>query len=114
MLTSALADRVVESSDTVGTGAMTLLGAVARFQSFADAGLAGKQVEYTIAHRAAGEWETGVGTFTAPDQLTRTRVKTSSAGGALVNFSTGTKDVFVALPSQRGSTARDVFLAASL
>jgi hypothetical protein len=114
VLTPALADRVVETTDTVGTGALTLNGAVARFQSFATAGLVGKQVEYTIAHKLANEWETGVGTVSSGTVLTRDRVKSSSSGGSAVTFSAGTKDVFVALPSQRGTTTRDAFLAASL
>lgn len=114
MLTPAIADRVAESSTTTGTGTLTLAGANARFRSFATAGLNGREVEYVIAHRTLDEWEVGVGTFTAPTTLTRTRVKSSSAGGALVTLSAGTKDVFIAVPSQRGSTAAQVFLAASL
>lgn len=116
MLTPAIADRVAESTTTTGTGTVSLDGAQTRFRSFATAGLTGREVEYTIAHRSLDEWEVGVGVFTtgAPGTLSRTRVKSSSAGGSLVTFSAGTKDVFIAMPSQRGSTAARIYLAASL
>jgi hypothetical protein len=116
VLTPAIADRVAESTTSTGTGTVNLDGAQTRFRSFATAGLTGREVEYTIAHRTLGEWEVGVGVFTTgtPGTLTRTRVKSSSAGGSLVTFSAGTKDVFIAMPSQRGSTASQVFLASSL
>lgn len=115
MLTPAIADRVAETTTTTGTGTLTLDGAQSRFRGFATAGMNGREVEYTIAHRTLDEWEVGVGTFTtAGATLTRTRVKSSSAGGSAVTFSAGTKDVFIAMPSQRGSTAAQVFLAASL
>lgn len=116
MLTPAIADRVAESTTSTGTGTVNLDGAQTRFRSFSSAGMAGKEVEYTIAHRGVDEWEVGVGTFTtgSPNTLSRTRVKSSSNGGALVSFTAGTKDVFIAMPSQRGSTATQLFLAASL
>lgn len=113
MLTPAIADRVAETTTTTGTGTLTLAGAQTRFRSFLDGIGSGRSVEYTVVSRDANEWEVGVGTFTAPNQLTRDRVKSSSAGGALVSFVAGTKDVFVALPSQRGISAATHFLVSS-
>lgn len=116
MQTPAIADRVQETTTTSGTGPVSLAGALVRFRRFSAAFGSGRLVEYTIAHRTLDEWEVGVGTITAgsPDTLTRTRVKSSSNGGALVNFSSGTKDVFCAIPARRGTTAPQVYLAASL
>lgn len=97
-----LADRVRETTDTTGTGAVTLDGAVTAFQTF----LAGigdaNQTYYTISAQLLNEWEVGIGTYTAStDTLSRDTVLSSSNAGALVNFSVGTKDVFVTQPAER-------------
>jgi hypothetical protein len=47
------------------------------------------------------EWEVGIGTFTAPATLSRDTVLESSAAGALVTFTAGTKDVFVTYPAEK-------------
>lgn len=92
-----LADRVKETTSTTGTGSMTLLGAATGFQSFNTAfpaaGSAGQMVGYCIA--GTSEWEVGKGLFIAPSTLQRLVVRSSSNAGNLVNFSAGTKDVFV-------------------
>lgn len=96
-----LKDRVKEVTSVTSTGTATLLGAVVGFQTFNTAIPTGSTVYYCIASQSVSEWEVGVGTFTAPDQLSRDTVYSSSAAGALVNFSAGTKDVFVTYPSER-------------
>jgi hypothetical protein len=58
-------------------------------------------VYYCIAGQGSNEWEVGLGTFTAPDTLSRDTIYESSAGGALVTFTAGTKDVFVTYPAER-------------
>jgi hypothetical protein len=58
-------------------------------------------VYYCIAAQGVSEWEVGVGTFTAPDSLSRDTVLESSAAGALVTFTAGTKDVFVTYPAEK-------------
>jgi hypothetical protein len=58
-------------------------------------------VYYCIAGQGSNEWEVGVGTFTAPDTLSRDTVLESSAAGALVTFTAGTKDVFVTYPAEK-------------
>lgn len=103
----SIADRVRETTTTTGTGTITLAGAVPGFISFNTAfpGTS-TQVYYTISAVSPGEWETGIGTFTnSGTTLSRTTVLSSSNGGSLVNFSAGTKDVFVTLPA---SPARDL------
>jgi len=94
-----LADRVNETTTTTGTGTVTLLGAVTGYQSFAVIGNA-NTTYYTIASQTLSEWEVGIGTYTSSGTtLARTTVLSSSNSGSLVNFSAGTKNVFVTYPS---------------
>lgn len=96
-----IADRVQETTTTAGTGTITLAGASTGFQSFSAIGN-GNNTYYTIAGRTTSEWEVGIGTYTASGTtLSRDTVLSSSNSGNLVNFSAGTKDVFVTPPSSR-------------
>ena len=96
-----LADRVKETTTTTGTGTVTLLGASTGFQSFAAVGDA-NTTYYTIAGQTTSEWEVGIGTYASSGTtLARTVVLSSSNSGSAVNFSAGTKDVFVTYPSER-------------
>ena len=89
------ADRCKETTTSTGTGAITLLGAVSQFQSFATAfGASPILVQYAIVGQGGTEWEVGVGAFDGTTGLTRDRVRSSSNANALVSFSAGTKDVF--------------------
>ena len=92
-----LADRVQETTTTTGTGTVTLAGATSGFQSFAAVG-DGNSTYYTIA--GGSEWEVGIGTYTlSGTTLSRTTILSSSNSGSLVNFSAGTKSVFVTYPA---------------
>lgn len=96
-----LADRVRETTTTTGTGTVTLAGAVTGFQTFAAIGN-GNITYYTIAGQGTSEWEVGIGTYTsAGTTLSRDTVLASSASGAKVSFSAGTKDVFCDYPAGR-------------
>ena len=96
-----LADRVKETTTTTGTGSVTLLGASTGYQSFSAIGN-GNSTYYTIAGQTGSEWEVGIGTYTSSGTtLSRTTVLSSSNSGSLVNFSAGTKDVFVTQPAER-------------
>ena len=103
MSSIVLADRVQETSTTTGTGTLDLDGAVTGYQGFVAGAGDTSYIPYTIVGQAgggaAGEWECGYGTVTdaAPDTLSRTTVVSSSNSGSLVNFSAGTKDVFLTL-----------------
>ena len=100
-----VADRVKETTTTAGTGTITLAGAATGFQSFAAIGN-GNTTYYTIAGQGTSEWEVGIGTYTSSGTtLSRDTVLASSASGAKVTFSAGTKDVFVAYPAERSSFA---------
>jgi hypothetical protein len=94
-----LADRVKETTTTTGTGTVTLGGASTGFQSFAVVGN-GNTTHYCIAGQGTAEWEVGVGTYTSSGTtLARTTILASSNAGSAVNFSAGTKDVFVTYPA---------------
>jgi hypothetical protein len=99
-----LKDRVKETSAVVGTGPATLLGAETGYQSFAVIG-DGNTCYYTIQNTDSGfegEWEAGIGTYTASGTtLSRDTVLSSSNSGSLVVFSAGTKTVFVTYPAER-------------
>ena len=96
-----IADRVQETTTTTGTGTVTLAGAVTGFQSFSAIGN-GNTTFYTIADQSGFNWEVGVGTYTSSGTtLSRDTVLSSSNSGSLVNFSAGTKNVFVTLPASR-------------
>lgn len=92
-------DRVKETTTTTGTGSVTLLGAALGYQSFAVVGNT-NTTYYCIAGQSTNEWEVGIGTYsTVGPILARTTVISSSNAGSAVNFSAGTKDVFVAYPA---------------
>jgi hypothetical protein len=91
-------DRVMETTSSTGTGTITLGGAATGFQSFSVIGN-GNTTYYTIV--GGTEWEVGIGTYTASGTtLSRDTVLESSNGGSLVNFSAGTKNVFVTYPAE--------------
>ncbi len=91
------ADRCKETSTSTGTGSFTLNGAVAQFQSFASAFSVGSSVMYAIADQSGTDWEVGEGTLTSSSVLTRNTVRASSNLNTLVNFGSGTKDVFATI-----------------
>jgi hypothetical protein len=93
-------DRVQETTITVGTIALVLTGAVSGFQSFSAIGN-GNTTYYAVV--GGTEWEVGIGTYTAlGTTLSRDTILESSNGGTAVNFSAGTKNVFVTYPAEKG------------
>lgn len=98
MAANMLADRVKETTTTVGTGALTLLGAVTQFEAFNTPFAVGDPFWYAIVGQTGAEWEVGNGQLSAGTTLVRNYVLQSSNADALVNFSAGTKDVFVTFP----------------
>ena len=94
-----VADRIKETTVTTGTGNVALAGAVFNFRALSAVCVNGDMVPYCIAHQTLGEWETGIGQWLTGGYLYRIVVLSSSNAGALVNFSAGTKDVFLTQPS---------------
>lgn len=97
-------DRTLETTTSTGTGAITTSGvAPTGMQTLASAfgGVAVQNVGYCIQHSTLNEWEVGKGTFDGSTGFTREVVRDGSAGkGVLVNFSAGTKDIFVTISSE--------------
>ena len=88
-------DRVKEQTSTTGTSTLTLGGTTTGFQTFSVIG-DGSTTYYAIVHQSLDEWEVGLGTYTASGTtLSRDTILDSSNSGSTVNFSAGTKDVFV-------------------
>lgn len=97
-----LFDRVWETTTTTGTGTISLGGAVSSdYQTFAAVLSSTQECYYVIELLGSGEWEVGIGTFTAgsPNTLARTTVLASSNGGSLVSFGAGTKNVWMDAPA---------------
>jgi hypothetical protein len=89
-----LADRVQETTTTTGTGAVTLAGAVAGYQSFATgfASALPGLIGYLIV--SGTSWEVGRGTLNSTaTTLTRDNIRSSSNSGNLITLS-GTSNVF--------------------
>lgn len=96
-------DRVKETSITTGTGAITLAGASTGFQGFSVIG-DGNSTYYAIYLQNGTEWEVGIGTYTSSGTtLSRDTILSSSNSGSAVNFSAGTKDVFVTYPAEKAA-----------
>jgi hypothetical protein len=104
-----LADRVKETTTSTGTTAITLAGASTGYQTFSSAVGNANTTYYTIADQGGANWEVGIGTYTTSgNTLSRDTVLASSNAGSLVNFTAGTKDVFVTYPSGKAFWLSDV------
>lgn len=96
-MATIFADRIRETTTVVGTGPATLLGAVAGFRAFSVAMADGDDCEYCIVNGA--EWEVGSGLYVIADNtLSRVYgIYSSSNADSLVDFSAGTKEIFLTL-----------------
>ncbi|HEV8448611.1 MAG TPA: hypothetical protein VGQ44_17395 [Gemmatimonadaceae bacterium] len=94
-MTFIVADRVKETTASTGPGNLALSGASVGFRAFSSVCANNDTVAYTISSAGGVEWETGVGTWQAGNTLVRTAVIASSNANAAVNFSAGTKDVYL-------------------
>lgn len=113
-MAEVIADRVLETSTTTGTGAYTLAGAVAGYRTFASAGAtngdtARVYVEAVDANGVpTGDWETGRYTWGTGGTLARTQIEASSNGGAAVNWAAGTKRLSISTTAARMSQLADM------
>ena len=106
-------DRVKVTSTTTGTGTFTLGTASAGYRDFSIIGN-GNTTYYVIQNTGDNTWEVGIGTYTSSGTtLSRDTVLESSNGGSLVNFASGTKDVFVTYPADKAVTTDDLGTMAS-
>ena len=100
-------DRVKETTTTTGTGTYTLAGAVTGFETFT-ANLDNSDTTY-YACTDNTDFEIGIGTFTSSGTtLARTTILASSNSNNAVNWSSGTRTIFMTYPASKA-----VFLDAS-
>ena len=99
-------DRVKEGTTTTGTGALTLGGSSATFDPFNSFMTNGDTTYYAVVHTSSGvdEWEVGLGTWNTGNTFTRTTVLGGSNGTSAVDFSGGTKDIFMTYPAAAAAT----------
>lgn len=94
-----IADRVRETSTTTGTGSYTLAGAMANFRAFSGVCANNDTADYAAVDTNGAGWEVGRGTWTTGNTLARTTILASSNGGAAVDWSAGTRDIFITAPA---------------
>lgn len=95
--------RVKQTTNTTGTGTLTLNAASADFRSWAT-GFGGSSVKVRYILSRSGVYEEGYGTFNGSTTLTRDTVIASSNAGSLVSLAAGSTDVFFDfLPGDRQS-----------
>ena len=95
-----VADRVQETTNSTGTGAYTLGGAVAGFQAFSAEVSNADTVYYSITDNV--NFEVGLGTYASSGgTITRTAVFTSSNSNNAVNWGVGTKNIFLTYPADK-------------
>ena len=102
-----VADRVKETTTSTGTGAITLGGAEPNFRTFSSVLSNADTTYYAIIDDTNLAFEVGLGTYASSgNTITRTTVLASSNSNNAVNFSAGTKDVFLTYPADK-SVNRD-------
>ena len=101
-------DRVKQQTTTTGTGTLTLSGSYTGFDTFSQIG-DGNTTYYVITDDVTGDWEVGLGTYTAAGTtLSRDTILASSNAGSAVDLAAGTKVVFCGYPA-----GKSVYLDAS-
>lgn len=97
-------DRVLESTTTTGTGALTLAGALTGFRAFGAVMTSPSDTCFYVVWAVdgngnpTGDWEEGLGTYSAANTLTRTTVRLSTNSNNAVSLAAGTK--YVAITAQ--------------
>jgi len=94
-----VADRIKETTSTTGTGTYTLAGATTGFEAFSVIGN-GNTTYYCCTDST--DFEVGIGTYTSSGTtLARTTILQSSNSDNAVNWSSGTRDIFVTQPAEK-------------
>ena len=96
-------DRVKETTTTTGTGSISLGGAVTKFKTFSSALSDGDTTYYAIEQQGDdNEFEVGIGTYASSgNTLARTTILSSSNSNNAVDFSAGTKNIFITYPADK-------------
>ena len=99
-----LNDRVKVLSTATGNSQSTFAinnGAVTGFETFASGIGVGNTTYYCIFNQGTNEFEIGLGTLSSTTNLQRTTIISSSNSDAVVDFNSGTKDVFCTMPASK-------------
>lgn len=109
-------NRIVEQSTTAGTGALALT-AVTGYRRFGVKMAINDTCHYLIeavdsVGRPTGEYEFGIGTYSAANTLSRTTVAGSSNSDNLVNFGSGTKRVVMVVLAPTSAAIRSHWVSA--
>jgi hypothetical protein len=102
-------DRVQETTSTVGTGSITLNGALSGFLSFNSTVAVSNTTYYGIVDDDANIWEVGIGTLTSSNTLSRDTILSSSIVtwvGDTVLVDSARNDSFYAGPNHGGPKLR--------
>lgn len=100
-------DRVLESTVTTGTGALALAGALTGFKAFGSVMTSPSDTCYyalwavDASGNPTGDFEEGLGTYSAANTLTRTTILRSSNANAVVTLAAGTKHVALCAVASR-------------
>ena len=92
-----LEDRVKETTTSTGTGNLSLAGAASGFRAFSE--IMANNDTCDVCIEVGAEWEICEGTWQTGGILVRGAVIASSNAGAAVNFSAGSKNVFMTFPA---------------
>lgn len=95
-----IANRIRDTSTTTGTGDITVSGTPASGYLAFSTLPTNTVFDYTISGQTGSEFEVGRGKITGATTFSRDQVLTSSNSGSLVNFSAGTKDVFLTVAEE--------------
>jgi hypothetical protein len=95
-----LNDRVKESSITTGVAPIVLTGASTGYQNVASSISTSNTFPYVVELVGGSEWEIGIGQYVSSNNsIIRTQILNSSNSSNIVNFSAGTKNVFISVPA---------------
>ena len=97
-------DRVKVNSTATGTSQTTFAidnTPVTGFETFNTGIGVGNTTYYCIFNQGTSEFEVGLGTLSSTTNLQRTTIISSSNSDSVVDFQSGTKDVFCTLPASK-------------
>lgn len=96
-MTLIIADRVKETTTTTGTGTYTLAGAATGYRAFSSV-CANADTAYYCCEDGTN-WEIALGTWATGGTLARTTILASSNANAAVNWTAGTRNIFLTHPA---------------
>ena len=102
------ADRMRSITTSTGEYGLTLTAGTGPWVPITYAAVGDKRFFYTIVHENGTEWEVGYASMDSGNLMLGRVVQASSAGGGVVDFSAGQKEVFVTFPASVAAAANSV------